>query len=246
MIQHVYRLPAKQSIRSARKPSANKYCPAAATHKVARLAVLLLAGSMAWPMFVVAQESSAEAATDTVDTYIGIESPFRVICTSLNFGVWFVPMGDRGGESVLSLDIKPGTTDTEVNVTGAESSRLAVIQDSGYESPLASVCNVRGSLAANNTAITISFEGTENIDMGFVADTHIFAQGLEAAPEPTDLRVTLRTPETGRTSVLITNGEAVFRVVGDLTIPAVISRLNYGADRVEAPATIIVNDGVGG
>ena len=187
----------------------------------------------------------AEEASDTVDTYIGLESPFRVICTSLNFGVWFVPLGDRGGPSVLELDIRSGSTDTEVNVSGSGSDRLAVIQDQGYDSPLASVCNVRGSLAADNTPLTISFEGSSNIDMGFIAATHIFAQGLPAAVQPACLSVSLRTPETGRTSVLVTNGEAVFRVVGDLTIPNNIIRDHYGAYRVETPATIVVSDGVG-
>jgi len=188
--------------------------------------------------------AKADTASSTVDSWVGLESPFRVICTSVNFGVWFVPPGNRGGITTLSLDIATGTTDTVVTVSGTGSDRLAVIADRGYDSPLAGVCNVKGTLADNGASLTISFASDSNIDMELEPFMHIFATGLAAAPEGATLKVTLRTPETGRASVQVTGGEAVFRVVGDLTIPNNISRENYGAYKAIQPATIIVSDGV--
>lgn len=186
----------------------------------------------------------AEQASDVVESYIGLESPFRVICTSVNFGVWFLPLGDRGGDTVLDLHLAGGTTDTEVSVSGAGSVRAAVIQDANYTSPLAGVCNVRGSLAVNNTELTIAFETGSNTNMAMIPAAHIFAQGLAAAAAEPGLIVDLTAPEAGRTSVLTTDGEAVFRVVGTLAIPNNLVRDNYGAYRVNSAATIIVDDNI--
>ncbi|WP_404400525.1 hypothetical protein LG288_11070 [Idiomarina seosinensis] len=191
-----------------------------------------------------AASAQEETDSDVVDTYVGIESPFRVICTSVNFGVWFVPLGDRGGESVVDLFIQSGTTDTDTQVTGAGGDRLAVIADQGYDSPLAGVCNVRGSLADNASTITISFEGTTNQSIQMTPSSHIFAQDLAAAGTGAAMVANLTAPEAGRTSVQITDGEAVFRVVGTLTIPNNITRDNYGAYRGATKATIIVDDGI--
>jgi len=186
----------------------------------------------------------AEQASDVVESYIGLESPFRLICTSVNFGVWFLPLGDRGGNTVLDLHLATGTTDTVVSVSGAGSDRAAVIEDTNYTSPLAGVCNVRGSLAANNTALTIAFETDSNVNMAMSPAAHIFAQGLSAAAAEPGLIVNLSAPEAGRASVLTTDGEAVFRVVGTLAIPNNLVRDNYGAYRGSSAATIIVNDGI--
>lgn len=189
--------------------------------------------------------AQSETDSDIVDTYIGIESPFRVICTSVNFGVWFVPLGDRGGDSVVNLFVPSGTTNTDTNVTGGGSARLAAIEDKGYDSPLAGVCNVRGSLASNTSEITISFEDTSNQNISMVPSAHIFAQDLAAAETGATMVANLTAPEADRTNVRITNGEAVFRVVGTLSIPNNITRDNYGAYRGATNATIIVDDGVG-
>lgn len=188
---------------------------------------------------------AADSASSTVDSWVGLQSPFRVICTSVNFGVWFVPTGDRGGSTIISLDTESGTTDTVVSASGAGSDRLAVIQDRGYTSPLAGVCNIKGSLANNNDSLTVGFEGATNASISLKPAQHIFAQGLAAASEGAALSVSLRTPETGRTSVLVTDGEAVFRVVGELTIPNNISRSNYGAYKSNQTATVVVSDGIG-
>ena len=188
------------------------------------------------------QASAAETAFDDVESYVGLESPFRVICTSVNFGVWFLPLGDRGGDTVLDLHLASGSTNTEVTVSGAMSDRAALIEDSNYTSPLAGVCNVRGSLASNNAEIGITFESGTNINMAMTSAAHIFAQGLDGAAEEPGLIVNLSAPEAGRTSVLTTDGEAVFRVVGTLAIPNNLTLNNYGAYRVSSPATIIVED----
>jgi len=187
--------------------------------------------------------SQAESASSPVDSWVGLESPFRVICTSLNFGVWFVPTGDRGGSTTISIDTKSGTTDTGVTISGPGSDRLAVIADRGYDSPLAGVCNVKGSLAENGQALEITFESSSNENISLIPSEHIYAQGLKQAPIGASLNVSLRAPESGRTTVALTNGEAQFRVVGDLTIPNNILRNNYGAYKSERSATIIVSDG---
>ncbi len=186
--------------------------------------------------------AAAETAFDDVESYVGLESPFRVICTSVNFGVWFLPLGERGGDTVLDLHLASGSTDTEVTVSGAMSDRAAVIPDANYTSPLAGVCNVSGSLASNSTVIGVTFETGTNVSMAMTPAAHIFAQGLDAAAAEPGLIVNLSAPEAGRTSVLTTDGEAVFRVVGTLTIPNNLVRDNYGAYRVSNSATVIVDD----
>lgn len=211
---------------------------------VRRSRLMALAVLVSAPMLVMAQSETSEIDSDIVDTYIGIESPFRIICTSINFGVWFVPLGDRGGDSVVNLFVPEDTTNTATNVTGGGRARLAAIEDKGYDSPLAGVCNVRGSLASNNTDITISFEGTSNQNISMVPSSHIFAQDLAAAQTGANMEANLSAPEAGRLNVRITNGEAVFRVIGTLNIPNNLIRDNYGAYRGTTNATIIVDDGV--
>lgn len=138
--------------------------------------------------------------------------------TSVNFGVWFVPTGDRGGSTIISLATALSSTDTEVTTSGAGSDRLTVIQGRDYTSSLAGDCNVKGSLAGNGAALTIGFEAGSNLNMSLEPAEHIFAQGFVAAQTLVSQSVSLCTPETSRSSVQVTNGEAVFRVVGDLTI----------------------------
>lgn len=211
---------------------------------VLRSRLMALAVLVSTPMLVMAQSETSEIDSDIVDTYIGIESPFRIICTSINFGVWFVPLGDRGGDSVVNLFVPANSTNTDTDVTGGGSARLAAIEDKGYDSPLAGVCNVRGSLASNDTEITISFEGTSNQNISMVPSSHIFAQDLAAAQTGAIMEANLSAPEAGRVNVRITNGEAVFRVIGTLSIPNNLIRDNYGAYRGTTNATIIVEDGV--
>ena len=193
------------------------------SYKILAAAVLLVATPSA---------SLAEITSSVVDSWVGLESPFRISCSDVNFGVWFVPVGDRGGPTTITLFITSETSNTGVSISGTDSGRLAVIKEQGYKAPLAGVCDVDGSLAANGDELTIGFENDSNTDMSLEPSLHKYAEGLSAAPISASLSVSLSAPEKAN----ITEGEATFRVVGALTIPQSIVRDNYGAYKASQPA----------
>lgn len=176
-------------------------------------------------------QASAQSSSDTVDAYAGIAPTLELTSSDVNFGVWRLGTGTRGGATIVTLPSN-GTAATHSGGTAALST------SNSHQAPVRSTCQLKGSGAANGTPATVTL--ADNTNMAFAgASSNTFATTLgaplTAAVLTADLTVSSLTPT-------ISGGDTQFYLGGVLTIPDNIVAANYGSYKTTAPLTVTLED----
>ncbi|MEY4978536.1 MAG: hypothetical protein RLZZ352_806 [Pseudomonadota bacterium] len=151
-------------------------------------------------------------------------------CLDVNFGVWTVPSGDRGGSSTVTLTVSSpdSATATTTATLGGTTTGLARVG----AAPVAGACKVDG--AWNTLAITIA----NNTGKNFVASNHPVANGAAKLPVTANTGVVADLTLSTAAPSINASSEAYFWVTGVLTIPNNVVAANYGGYRAQTPATV--------
>ena len=186
-----------------------------------------------------ASNAAAETATDTVDVYAGLQAVLEMTCSDVNFGVWRVPTGDRGGSTTVTLD-ESGNVSATVTSGGAADNGVAN-DDDKFDAPAAGTCNVTGSTVSDADGAASITTGGSGTFLG--TNSNPFATGLEkpdALPPGSAFSFTLSLSTA--TPAIDANGEATFQVVGSMEIPNNLVSDNYGAYISEGSSTVLFDD----
>jgi hypothetical protein len=169
-------------------------------------------------------------ATANVNALAGIAPAMTLTCTDVNFGIWSVPAGDKGGATTITMTVNSADSATAIEtVTPGGVTTVAQI---GADS--AGKCKVEGAWNALTASIGSS---TGKV---FTSSNHIVALGGVKLPTVAntgvvaDLVLSTTTPSVNAAS------EAYFYVVGTLTIPNNLVAANYGGYRASTPAIVTV------
>jgi hypothetical protein len=171
-----------------------------------------------------------QTASTTVNAVAGLAPVMTLTCTDVNFGVWTVPSGDRGGVTTLTMSVNApdSATATETIAVSGVTTVAQIYPDT------AGRCVVQG---AWNT-LTAAING--NSGMAFGTSNHIVALGNVKVPTVTNSNVSANLTLSTTTPSVNANSEAFFYVVGTLTIPNNLITGNYGGYRANTPATVSV------
>ena len=152
-------------------------------------------------------------------------------CADVNFGVWTVPTGDRGGVTTITMTVNSPDSPTAlptVTVGGASTNVAQIGADD------AGRCKVEGAWNALTASIAA------NVAKPFTTSNHVVANGVVKLPTVgasgvvADLTLSTLTPSVNAAS------EAYFYVIGTLTIPNNLVVGNYGGYRSSTPAVVTV------
>ncbi|MEL4204261.1 hypothetical protein P0W48_13005 [Plesiomonas shigelloides] len=176
-------------------------------------------------------QASAQTSSDTVDAYAGIAPTLELTCSDVNFGVWRMGTGARGGATIVTLPSN-GTSATSTGGTAALSNA------NSHQAPVRSTCQLKGSGAPNGTAATVTLK--DNTSMTFTGtSSNNFAVTLPAPGTAAALTANL----TAFTlAPVISGGATQVYIGGELTIPDNIVEANYGSYKTSAPLTVTLED----
>ncbi len=151
-------------------------------------------------------------------------------CTDVNFGVWTVPSGDRGGDTTLTISVNAADSAVAVEsiAVGGVTNVAQIYPDN------AGRCVVQGAWNTLTAAIN------SNTGMAFGTSNHIVALGSVKVPTVTNTSVAADLTLSTTSPSVNANSEAFFYVVGTLTIPNNLITGNYGGYRANTPATVSV------
>lgn len=154
----------------------------------------------------------------------GLDTSLSLRCdTTLSFGVWFVPAGNRaGGASTLRITpSQPGQAPTVMVATG--------MATAAGNTTTQAECTLSGSKAADGTEVSISF-GVSSIPLN---PASVLEQGMASTPASLNLqRLRFRPLAAGFPSEnvppQIQHGSAAFAVGADLVIPNDLDSTQFG------------------
>ena len=195
---------------------------------------------------------AADTATDTVNVNASLIPAFKLTCSNVHFGVWFLPV--RTGNDKTFIELREGTTVQGQPITIADISgnrRNVSLNTAAGGAPRYGSCVFAGSEAAASTDMNIFIattgEGRTDIRGALLAGKMVAAEDGEYAglnaPEVdfgSGMRFGLGFPAT---TPIDENGAGSFKIVGSLSIPGTIIRENSGAYKAEGVITITVDDG---
>lgn len=175
--------------------------------------------------------ASAQTSSDTVDAYAGIAPTLELTCSDVNFGVWRLGTGARGGATIVTLPSN-GNAATHSGGTAALST------SNSHLAPVRSTCQLKGSGAPNATTASVTL--TNNTGMTFAGTaSNNFAVTLgapvTAAALTADLTASTLAP-------VISGGSTQVYIGGVLTIPDNVVADNYGSYKTTAPLTVTLED----
>jgi antitoxin component of MazEF toxin-antitoxin module len=169
----------------------------------------------------------AEQVTTQIDCYAGLAPVVQLECDDVSFGSWRVPRGQRaGGATTLELKIPalpPGflrLPQIILNFLQAilpEASTIANIIEPQY-----SECRLTGSSLNEGTEVTLTLTNNQDIVLKPVAVLGLAAVKTVAA----QMKANLRTNQS--TATIDENGAAVWKIIGDFTIPDGLDVDHYG------------------
>ncbi len=178
--------------------------------------------------------AQAQSTSGSVNVIAGLSPVMKLTCSDVNFGVWRVPAGDRGGITTVTLRVNGDTqgAQTTADLTGVQTE---VSLATGYQVPTAGYCKLEGSNGYVGSTASASINGATG--MAFTTNNHDNLKlPLTAAGVTANLTLSTAAP------VVTDLGEAHFRVVGAMTIPNNLVRANYGGYKAVTPATVVVNE----
>lgn len=170
--------------------------------------------------------ATAESVTGSLQIEAGLVAGLTLTCEKpLTFGVWFVQSADReGGATRLSIGTNvPGALPSLNTVSGFGTSVLP--------GPGQGECTVSGSVAPDDTQLTVSFSDS-SITLG---SAEVLGQGAaDTAAAMTVENFTFRPAAFGPgfpvagDNPRISDGRAAFSVGADLLIPNNLESENFG------------------
>lgn len=176
-------------------------------------------------------QASAQSSSDTVDAYAGIAPTLELTCSDVNFGVWRLGTGARGGATIVTLPSN-GNAATHSGGTAALST------SNSHQAPVRSTCQLKGSGAPDTTAATVTL--TDNLNMAFVGTgSNNFAVTLPAPKAAAALTANLT---ASTLAPVISGGSTQVYIGGELTIPDNVVADNYGSYKTTAPLTVALED----
>ena len=187
----------------------------------------------ALPFGIFVGQAAAETATDSVDVYAGLAPVLELTCTDVNFGVWRVPAGERGGANTITLAANGATT---VGGTGTATS-IALSGTYNSTAPFAGSCTVSGSNATDATEGAASLSVTS----GTLAGTTVNSYSSQDVAPAHDANLTY-TLEVSDATPAISSGAASFDITGVMTIPEALVVDNYGEYKGLVSHTVSFND----
>lgn len=176
-------------------------------------------------------QASAQTSSDTVDAYAGIAPTLELTCSDVNFGVWRMGTGSRGGATIVTLPSN-GNSATSTGGTAALSNAKS------HQAPVRSTCQLKGSGAPNATAATVTLK--DNTNMTFAGtNSNNFAVTLAAPVTAAALTANLT---ASTLAPLISGGATQVYIGGELTIPDNVIADNYGSYKTSTPLTVELED----
>ena len=173
-------------------------------------------------------KAAAETATDDVQVYAGLAPILALECSSVNFGAWRVPPGERGTFTKINMPTNSSKVTATVGDTSTADNDVSL--SIKYAAPSLGECIATGSLAYRDGSVTRGTV-THSAIGGFLSGTsnNPFATGLNA-PTGFNLQGFRYVLEFSTLTPLISStGRATFRIGGTLTIPEKLISDNYGA-----------------
>lgn len=188
--------------------------------------VLLLASAV----WIASGVQAQQIVSTSVNAVAGLAPVMALTCTDVNFGVWTVPAGDRGGVTTLSMTVNSPDSSGAVEsiVVGGVPTVAQIYPDT------AGRCVVQGAWNSLTAAIS------NNSGMAFGTSNHIVALGSVKVPTVANTSMTANLVLSTLTPSVNASNEAFFYVVGDLTIPNNLIAANYGGYRANVSATVSV------
>ncbi|MEX0373607.1 DUF4402 domain-containing protein [Spiribacter roseus] len=185
----------------------------------------VISGVLMWEL-ALASVVYAESGQGTLEVSAGLSAALQLSCSKpLTFGVWFLTPGSREG-GTTEIEISPGVPGGSP-VTNKRSGSGS----SGFPGPGQGECTVSGSLADDDTELSVTF-GTASIDLQPEA---VLFQGLPSSDGGLSVKnFTIRPAASGSTfpalnsNPKLTNGEATFAVGGHLVIPGNLTSDQFG------------------
>jgi hypothetical protein len=197
----------------------------------------LVSGVLVWEL-ALASVAYAESGQGTLEVNAGLSAALQLSCTKpLTFGVWFLTTGSREG-GTTEIEISPG-------VPGGSpvTNKRSGTGSSGFPGPGQGECTVSGSLADDNTELTVTFD-VASINLQPEA---VLFQGLPSSDGGLSVKnFTIRPAASGSTfpalnsNPKLTNGEATFAVGGRLVIPSNLTSEQLGG--YSGTVTLTVTD----
>ncbi|KAB7689737.1 DUF4402 domain-containing protein [Plesiomonas shigelloides] len=176
-------------------------------------------------------QASAQSSFDTVDAYAGIAPTLELTCSDVNFGVWRMGTGSRGGDTLITL---PSDGSAAVRSGGT----AALSNANSHQAPVRSTCQLKGSGAPNATVATVTLKDNTNMTFAGTSSNN-FAVTLPAPVSAAALTANLT---ASTLAPVISGGSTQVYIGGELTIPDNIVEANYGSYKTSAPLTVTLED----
>lgn len=186
----------------------------------------------------------AEETTTSSVVYTGLEPVMTLECSPINFGVFQVARGNRGitGPTVVYLEQSRGGALT-TSFANAGRDQIALSDKPEYQAQQLGECIIESSGVKNND-LHITREPAEGVSLAFTgASANPFAANLNApTTQASNITAQLFVDETDPTLVRTdSDGNASFKIVGELNIPNNLTADNYGSYKGSG-MTITVSD----
>jgi len=205
----------------------------------------ILAFSLATSLSLYVLTAKAEEASTNISVFAGLEPVMTLECTPINFGVYQVARGDRGiglGPTIVFLEeSRGGTITTAFENEGTD--KIALSDKPEYGSPQLGECTIKSSRVRNND-LYITRDPAEDTALDFSGEgANPFASSLNAPITQVNGIVAKLFVDERDSSLIRTDdeGNAVFKIVGELNIPNNLTAENYGSYK-GAALTITVSD----
>jgi len=185
-----------------------------------------------------ATAAKAESGQGTLEVHAGLSAALQLSCPKpLTFGIWFIPSGirkDGSTEIVIEPDVPGGSPVTNKRSGDGSSS---------FPGPRQGECTVSGSLADDDTELTVRFSDT-TINLQPAA---VLFQDLPDSDGGLSVKNFTSRPASSGSSFpalnsnpRLTDGEATFAVGGHLVIPSNLTSGQLGG--YSGTVTITVTD----
>ena len=173
---------------------------------------------------------SAKLSTDNVDAFAGIEPALELTCSDINFGVWRLKSGTRGNVTKITLPTDGTAATADVGA--------ALSTANGYQAPVRSSCQLKGSTAPDDTISTVTLANVTDAQFAGT-NSNNFANTLKA---PTAAATLTANFVASNLAPVISGGGTQFYIGGELTIPDNLIDNNYGSYKTVTPITITLED----
>lgn len=177
-----------------------------------------------------AQTTSTVSAR--VNATAGLSPLFALDCHGVDFGSWFVPLRNTGGQTFITLTVD--VNNASGATTGTATGNTARVSLETRYPPKAGTCTVTGS---ESLSLSLKASIAQNVAMT------MGGLNLYGRPSPSLQAVMLADLAlVDSARIPVTAGTGSFRVVGTLTIPEVIVSGNYGGYQTQGEGMITVTD----